>query len=139
MKSIRLFILGIAAALCGPTRYTTANTAGANQQPDPAAELAELKKRIAEQETLILQQGEQLATFAKSPLATALTATSEPAAKDSELAQLAKGAGLADLKDVTWRVRAGLTAKQAVDAAVAQIAENQRAEAEATRKKNERR
>lgn len=41
----------------------------------------------------------------------------EAPAADSEVGLLIKGAGV-DWKDVTWRIRAGLTAKQAVEVAL---------------------
>jgi hypothetical protein len=41
----------------------------------------------------------------------------EAPAPDSEVGLLIKGAGV-DWKDVTWRIRAGLTAKQAVEVAL---------------------
>jgi hypothetical protein len=138
MKSIRLLILGLAAALCAPTRFTTAN-AEAPTPANSAGELEALKAELARATEALKAQGEQL-----QALTLAKDAPVPAPEVDSELSRLAKGAGLDGLSDVSWRVRAGLSAKQAVDAAVAQIADNkareereakEKAEAEAAKKK----
>ena len=125
-KHIHTLILGL-AALCAPGRYSTANAKPDDAPPappEPAASAADLAA-LAEQFAALKEENAELrrANEAKD---------AAPAEQpSSELAMLAKGAGLADLSDVSWRVRAGLTAKQAVDAALAQIAADKLAEATA--------
>lgn len=129
MKSIKLFLVGCAVALCAPTRFTTANAATEPPPADPAAELAALRAELAQATAALKEQGAQILALSAKP-------EQSDAAPDSELSRLAKGAGLEGLDDVSWRVKAGLSPKQAVDAAVAQIASNKQAE-EAKAKKAE--
>ena len=99
-----LHILALAlGALLAPGQRATANA----EAPASAADLAALTERLA------------LLEADNAALRAANTAPAEQ--PSSELALLAKGAGVG-LEDVTWRVRGGLSAKQAVDAAVAQKA-----------------
>lgn len=102
MKKLNIMVLSLVALALGRSAgYCTANAKDAE-----AAAPADLNlERIAALEKQVAELSEAKPT----------------APVDSTLALLAKGADLRDLADVTWRIQAGLSAKQAVDAAVDQI------------------
>lgn len=113
MKQTMLMVLSLLGVVFSrPAGLCTANTV--------AEEVAELKKQLEESNAKIAKLEAERATA--------------PPENNSEVALLAKGAGV-PLDDVLWRVRAGVSPKQAVEAAVAQIAADKQAEEEAKKKK----
>ena len=83
---------------------------------------------------LIVLSVAALACRRPAAFCTANAEAEAPAEHHSPLALLAKGAGV-DIDDVRWRVQAGLDPEQAVQAALSQKHENERAAAETKKKK----
>lgn len=108
MKQMKLAVLcTLALAFGRPAGFSTANA----QSDDIAA----LQERVAHQEA------ELKALREAQPLP-----PPQPAELNSTLAMLCRGAGVA-IEDVRWRMQAGLDQEHAVEAAVAQLAEEERA------------
>lgn len=84
--------------------------------PDNSAEIAAMKKRLAAQE-------DEIDELRSAQSAGTVTTPEEP---QSEVALLCRGAGV-DPSEVLWRVRAGLSPKQAVEVASLEKAEREEA------------
>jgi hypothetical protein len=112
MKRIQLILISLAAlAFARPPGFSTGNAASAKPPVDPG-----LQAQLDAQAAQIADLQKQLAAQAAAP--------AEPP-DSSTLVLLCKGAG-ADLTDVRWRVQSGLDPEQAIQAALAQAASNQR-------------
>jgi hypothetical protein len=110
MKKFKLAVLSILALAFGrPGGYCTANA----QSDDIAA----LQAQVARQEEELKRLREA------QPIPPA-----PPEELNSTLAMLCRGAGV-ELEDVRWRMASGLDQETAVQAAVAQLAEDERAAA----------
>jgi len=125
MKQFRLVVLSLAAlAFARPPGFCTANAA-AEPPKDEGGKPPTQGERLAALEEHIARQDEELARLrAASP--TALAADPLPGSLDL----LLKGAGV-EMKDVGWRIRAGLSHEQAVEVALNEKREREAAEADA--------
>jgi hypothetical protein len=115
MNIIKLVILSVASAFMPTlrTRFSTANTA--------AEDVADLQKQFTALQETNSTQADQIAALTKQVAASKTVAANPLPPISSEIALLAKGAGV-EVSDVRWRVAQGLSPAQAVQAASLQVA-----------------
>jgi hypothetical protein len=133
MKPKRIIHLGI-LALFAPAGIATSNAeAPAKSAKDSTAEIAELRAELAKNAQTLREQAEQIATLGTAVAPVAETGPWKRGMKPRTPEEIfAEAAGLPDMEDVTWRMKAGLSSRQAIQAAVAQIESNEIAAATAS-------
>lgn len=150
-QTIHILALGLAATF-GLGQRATANAAEPKEAkaPDAPAKsepgIADLQKQINELKAANEAQAGQIEAMRKEQtraireageaIEAALKGERKEPQHDpnDEISLLARGAGV-KVEDVRWRVRAGLSAKQAVEAALAQVEADKQAAAAAEEQK----